>query len=260
MIHPLRLPPIIVYGLLVILISSGCKSKKAIQYDGPVPELSDTEVWTSLKDHNYDFEWFACETKISLRTPLESVSGKSYIRMRKDSIIWTSIKKLSVEAVRMLATEESYAAVNRIEGTYQKGSTSETFEKMGLSLDFTDVQQAMFGNVIIPDSASAEIKKKDEHYIISATDNDLQLRYWINAYTKDLDKVLMIDYRKREIEINYGDYRVLDSGEHVPFFRHIIAPFEDQGNAEIVLKVKKIEINIPKKTRFSIPKRYERIY
>lgn len=242
-----------------MLLVYGCKSKKSMTQTGPVPERSNTEVIKALQDHNYDFDWYTCETGITLDTPDEGVSGKSYIRMRKDSIIWSSVKKLSIEAVRMLVTENSYASVNRIDKTYQKGTTKTALAKMGVSLDFADLQQAIFGNVIIPDTTSITIEKEGVHYIIKAIDQDLQLKYWINGYDLELDKVLMIDHRAREIQIDYDDYRTLDSGEKVPFYRHYAVPYDHRGDAEVFMKVKKIEINIPKKTRFSISNRYERI-
>jgi hypothetical protein len=246
--------------LALLIAVSGCKSKKVIQHTGPVPDRSKSEILTALSDHNYDFEWYACETSISLDTPDEDVSGKSYIRMRKDSIIWASVKKIGIEAVRTLITPETYVAVNRLDQTYQKGSTQDAFARMGISLDFMDMQQAIFGNIIIPDSNAITVAKEGAYYVVKATDQDLQLKYWINGYDLELDKVKMVDYRGREINIDYDDYRTVESGEKVAFYRHYAVPYNGNGDSEIFMKVKEIEINIPKKTRFSISSRYERVY
>jgi len=241
------------------MVISGCRTKKIIKHSGPVPDRSKTEILNALVNHNYDFEWYSCETGITLDTPDEGVSGKAYIRMRKDSIIWSSMKKLGIEAVRTLVTPEKYIAANRLDHTYQNGSTEEAFAKMGISLDFMDMQQAIFGNIIIPDSNTVSIEKEGVQYIVKASDQDLQLKYWINAYDIELDRVKMVDYRGREIEVDFDDYRILDSGEKVAFYRHYAMPYNGNGDAEIFMKVKKIEVNIPKKTRFSISSRYERI-
>jgi len=248
-----------ILALIMMLSVYGCKTKKAINL-GPVPDRSDTEVMQALQDHNHDFDWYACKTGISLDMPDQSVSGTAYIRMKKDSIIWSVVKKLKVEAVRMLATENTYAAINRIEGTYQKGSTEDELRKIGLSMDFTDIQQAIFGNIIIPDESQSTIAQEGEHYIITAIDGDLQLKYWISGYDLLLDQVQLTDYRGREVSITYDDYREIESGEIVPFFRQYNMPYQNQGQSEIIMKVKDIEINVPKKTSFSIPQRYERIY
>lgn len=241
---------------VLVIMAIGCKSKKLVQHTGPVPERSNNELYQALEGHNYPFEWFACETGISFETPDEGESGKAYIRMRKDSIIWSVVKKYSVEGVRSLITENTFAAVNRMDHTYQKGSTSEAFAKFGISLDFIDLQEALFGNIILMDTAAITIEKEGIHYIVKGIDQDLQLKYWINAYTLDLDRSLLIDYRGRKIEVNYQDYRIIDSGQKVPFYRHYKVPYDDRGDAEIVMKVKKIEIDVPKKTRFSIPPNY----
>jgi hypothetical protein len=130
---------------------------------------------------------------------------------------------------------------------------------MGVSLDFTDLQEAIFGNVILLDTISMQVEQEGIHYILKGIDQDLQLKYWLNAYTLELDKALLIDHRGRTIDIQYDDYRVLDSGQKVPFFRQYTVPYDDRGNAEIIMNIKTIEINVPKKTRFSIPAHYERI-
>ena len=243
----------------IILISIGCRSKKSIEVKGPVPERSNLEILTALNDHNHDFEWYSCETGLSVNTPEIGVNAKAYIRVRKDSIIWGSFKKLKAEGVRILVTPESYVALNRLERSYQKGNTTYVFSKMGVSLDFVDVQQAVFGNIIIPDS-TANIEKQGDQYVVKATDQDLQLKYWINAYDLELDALKMVDYRGREIKVLYDDYRELESGQIVPFYRQYIIPSDQGEDGEIVMKVKKIEIDIPKKTRFTINPKYERIY
>lgn len=246
--------------IVALIISGiGCKSKKIIQHTGPVPERTSTEIYQAMEDHNFPFEWYACETGINLDTPDESVGGKAYIRMKKDSIIWSVVKKLSMEGARTLITPKRYAAINRTNHTYQKGSTEDAMSSLGISLIFADLQEAIFGNIILLDSTSAQIEKEGEHYIVKGIDDDLQLKYWINAYTMEVDRALMIDYLGRRMDASYSDYRILDSGQKVPFFRHYNMPFDDRGNAEIVLKIKKIEIDVPKKTRFSIPHYYEKI-
>ena len=133
------------------------------------------------------------------------------------------------------------------------------YQKWGVSLDFVDLQEAIFGNVILLDSSSMETEKEGVYYILKGIDQDLQLKYWLNAYTLELERVQLIDHRGRTIDVKYKDYRVIESGQKVPFYRHYNVPYDDRGDAEIIMKVKKIEINVPKKTRFSIPAHYEKI-
>lgn len=180
--------------------------------------------------------------------------------MKKDSVIWSVVKKFSQEVARTLITPDQYATILRLDGTYQKGNTEDVFAKMGVTLDFTDTQQAIFGNVIIPDATVSTITQEGQHYVIKSVDQGLQLKYWINGHTMDLDKFIMVDYRGREIKVDYSDYRKLDSGQRVPFYRHFAVPFNDTGDADIFMKIKKIEINVPKKIKFSIPNHYERTY
>ena len=243
----------------IMILSVGCKSKKVIQQSGPTPDRSKLELIQALENHNYAYDWYAVETGIRLDNPDEGVSGKAYIRMKKDSIIWSSVKKLSMEGIRTLIKENAYAAINRTNHTYQRGSTADALSKMGISFDFVDLQEAIFGNVILLDSVSMETEKEGIYYILKGINQDLQLKYWLNAYTLELERAQIIDHRGRTIDVKYKDYRILESGQKVPFYRHYNVPYDERGDAEIIMKVKKIEINVPKKTRFSIPAHYERI-
>lgn len=243
----------------MLVLSAGCKSKKMLQSTGPIPNRSNAELFAALENHNYSFDWYAIETAIRLDNPDEGVSGKAYIRMKKDSIIWSSVKKMSMEGVRTLITESAFAAINRTDHTYQRGSTADALSKMGVSLDFEDLQQAIFGNIILLDPSTASVEKEGEYYVIKGIDQDFQLKYWVNAFSLELEKTLLIDYRGREINVNYNDYRVLESGHKVPFYRAYTVPYDDRGDTEIVMKAKKIEIDVPKKTKFSIPAHYEKI-
>ncbi len=246
--------------LVVVIVSYGCKTKKVIQDKGSIPDRSKTEILKALEDHNYDFDWYACVTSLSVNSPEIGVNAKGYIRMKKDSIIWGSFKKYKTEGVRTLVTPESYVAINRLDRTYQKGSTQDVFSSMGISLGFEDVQQAIFGNIIIPDSNDVSIEKQGDQYVVKSRDQDLQLKYWINAYDLELDEVKMVDYRGREIKVYYDDYREIESGEKVAFFRHYTVPSDQGEDGEIIMKIKEIEINVPKKTKFTINPRYERIH
>lgn len=257
----LHIVPRIHLTLMVILIlfATACKSKKVVQQEGPIPNRSSSELIKALEDHNYTFDWFAIETGIRLTNPDEGVSGKAYIRMKKDSIIWSSVKKASMEGVRTLITENSYAAINRTNHTYQRGSTEEALSNMGVSLDFKDLQEAIFGNIILLDSTTMDVDLEGSTYVVKGIDQDLQLKYWLDAYSLDLTRAQMIDYRGRTIDVKYEDYRELDSGHKIAFYRHYNVPYDDRGDAEIIMKAKKIEIDIPKKTRFSIPTHYDKI-
>ncbi|MEE9437988.1 MAG: DUF4292 domain-containing protein [Saprospiraceae bacterium] len=246
--------------IIVVLLNSGCKTKKKFSHVGPLPERSKTELLKALKDHNYDFEWYACKAGISLDTPDEGISGTTYIRLKKDSIIWSVIKKLSVEIARTLVTENTYVGLNRVNGTYQKGQTDHIINQLGISLGFQDLQQALCGNIILPDTASTSIKTINDHYIIASTFDDLEIDYWVNGYSMLLDKMIVYDYLGKETIFEYDDYRLIDNKIKMAHRRHISTPYLKDGKAEITLKMKKIELDVAKKTKFSIPSHYERIY
>jgi len=243
---------------LIILLGLGCKTNKEVVYSGPVPELSKDVLYQCLIDHNNDFDWYTCVASVDLNSPDEDVSGKAYIRMKKDSIIWSSFKKLGIEAVRSLMTAKEVIAVNRLDQTYQRSSLDQLIAKNGISFNFQDMQQALYGNVIIPEKEQCQISQEGEFYLVKAVDTDLQLKYWIHAYTKQIQRASITDYRGRELSIYLDDYKDVGSVK-IPFHRTYSLPAGNKDLARIDMKIKEVEL-VEKKTIFNIPNHYEQVY
>ena len=240
------------------IMVSGCRSKKALVDVDNTISRSVSDIENAVAKHNFDYDWFAIESSIKVSTPDQGFSGKAYIRIRKDSIIWSVMKKLSAEGVRILATEDSYSAINRLDRTYQKGNTREAFDRFQLDYDFADVQDMMAG-LIIKDLEDKQTFQEEGKWYMSGNYNGNSVKYHIDENDLTIRDVKIVDYRRRSMHIEYDDYRILDTGQHVPFYRKYTMPFDENTNSEIIFSVKKIEVDVPKKTKFSIPRHYEQV-
>lgn len=196
---------------------------------------------------------------MDVNSPQQSISAKCYIRIRKDSVIWSVVKRVGVEGGRILVTPELYASINRIDGTYQRGSTEEVLGKMGLDFDFYDAQQALFGNIILPDTNQLSILKDNEHYIATAPTGDLLMKYWVNAFDLKIDRILLSDSYARQIDVSYGNYQDVDGIATLAFDRRYTIVDPNTGTTSIDLQFKKVSIDIPKSTKFTIPPHYEEV-
>lgn len=243
--------------LLAILLA-GCKTSKPKAT--AIVDRSSGEIYGAIFDHNQDFDWFVADGSLKVDSPMENVSAKVYLRMKKDSIIWSVVKKVGVEGGRILATPKSYAIVNRIEGSYSRGSTSQLLSDSGMDLEFVDVQHALFGNIMLPDTSTTSISRLGPLYTVhqAGTTATEESKYVVNSENLQIEKVEMTIARNQSMSIEYSDYKPCDTGGTIPHKRKVT--IVDQGMVStIILDFKSISIDVPKSTKFSIPRHYEEV-
>lgn len=244
--------------LALALIFAGCKTSKIVT---ALPiDRSDSEIYEALVAHNYDFTWFAGEANISVDSPQQSISGKTYVRIRKDSVLWSVVKKSGVEGGRLLVTPEMYAAINRLDGTYTRGQSSEVLTAMGISLDFYDIQQAIFGNIIIPEEGQYTISKISSlQYAVKSSSGEFDLTYNVDAGPLTISSIEMKTANGRLIRIAMAEYKMVSDKINFAHKRAYTIVDPLSGTTDIALHYKKTEVDIPKSLKFSIPPHYEEI-
>lgn len=245
---------IIFLSFVVFLMA--CRTTKKI--GNPAPERTKEELITALNSRNINFEWLNVKAKTSIESPDETGSADMILRMRKDSIIWIVIKKFGIEAARIQVDKKEYTMLYRLEGLYETNSIDKVNELFSLSADFNDMQQLLFGNVLLPDSAMTQVVEGDNFYLLSALVDGLAISYKIDGYTLELRQISITDALGRTAEVYYDDYRPVDGFGSISMERKFVFPV-DGGIATMKLKVSEIEINVPKEIKFNIPKSYERI-
>ena len=242
--------------LLFILITLGsCKTTKRL---GPMPERTMEEVISALKNRNIDFQWFSAKASTSMESPDESISGTLHVRMKSDSIIWVTVKKL-VEVARILAEKEKYTVLYRFVSEYEVWPLKHLKSYVHTDAEFYDIQQLLFGNVITPEVANSEFLKDSIYYVIKTNSDDLMLTYHINGYNLELEKMEISDKMGRTATAHYSDYRPVGTHGLFSFQRVYRFPNPSGEYGTITMDLSDVEIDIPKEISFSIPSHYERI-
>ena len=248
-------PAHIIYILGLGLLLSAC-SRKTEEIKLPIPTYDKGQVYNALAEHNVDFDWWVGKGKVNIESPDQSGSGKAYLRMQKDSIIWMSAKKFKVEGMRMKVLPDSFWIKYNLEKVYQKGSLEELMGQNKLGVDFTDFQQILAGNIMLPDSARSEFKQDGATIQLKDQDFDFAYQYFFDPYTLDLSKVLIQDRYGRRIKIEYADYKKLKENPAILAHKRTLY-IEDEIRMEF--KFSEILIDVPKKTSFSISDRYRQV-
>ena len=251
-------PYLFLGALGCILLLSACSAKK-VMTSGPAPIYSDDEIIQSLEDRNVSWDWLISKAGINIDSPAEKVGGTMYLRIKRDSVIWVMVKKFGVEAVRAQITPDSFQIVYRLDRSYDEGRIEDLMHHYKLDLGFEDMQQMMFGNVMLPDSANTKVKQTEAVHIVSGVSGDLKLTYSLDPYQLLLQRILLNDSRNRDVNIEYLDYREVDEFGKIPFERRYILPYSETETASLQLEFKDFEINKPRAIKFSIPSHYEKL-
>lgn len=218
---------------------------------------SEKELQQALTLHNHDFEWFSAKGKLKYKNVDESGRATINIRMKKDSIIWMNITKLSLEIARVKMTPDSMYIVYRWERFYEKGRLEEFTRAYNTNYNFNELQDLFFGNVTTTENVRF-VERDSTKYHLSASKNGVDYDYHINPYNLLLEKFYAKDNSRREVIGKYGDYKNHGDGNLFSYLREYTFK-EDDEVTYLAIDYSDIEIDVPKKIKFSIPSHYDEL-
>lgn len=133
--------PSITFLIIAAIFLAGCAKK-------PILYTSD-EIMEEFSPTIFEFEYISAKGRIVLEEANGKVTkGTISLRAKKDSVVWFSITPgLGVEAIRGMVTEEKMRIKDRINGEDINISFVEMFDRYGLKLDLTLMQNLLFANV-----------------------------------------------------------------------------------------------------------------
>ena len=254
MIRSNQIISIILFICGISLCLSSCKSKKI----GTTQMKSENELKQALSLHNYDFDWFSAKGSLKYKSVDESGKATINVRMKKDSIIWLNIKKFSVEISRVKMTPDSVFIVYRWERLYEKGRLDQFTRAYNTNLDFAELQNLFFGNVTTADNLNF-VSQDSTKYHVSSEKNGIKYDYHINPFNLLLEKFYAKDLSQREIIGKYDDYKKHADGNVFSYLREYTFKEKDEVTY-LAIDYSDIEIDIPKKIKFSIPSHYDELY
>ncbi len=248
----------LLFSLSLSIILFGCKSKKAIQQTPAVDKYS-SEIYDSLSNHHLDFDWFVAEGKGKYQMNDKSISTKTYLRLKKDSIIWIVIKKFSAESNRILLTPDSFFILYRLEQKFERGSLSNLLATNQIDFSFSELQDFLAGNVPLVDSSAYKNTIENNFNTITFPYRELMAKLYLNPSDLTIHHGFVQDDKMQTIRLIMDDYRLRPDGHKIPYFREYLFDFENGDEAKAQFEFSEIDINVPKKTRFTIPDYYDEI-
>ncbi|MEM9821084.1 MAG: DUF4292 domain-containing protein [Bacteroidota bacterium] len=247
--------------LLSILMFGACKSTKPLVQVGELADKSSDTLVQFLVDRHIDVEWLSAKAKISFKDNSQSRKATANIRLRKDSVLWMNVKKLGIEAARILITPDSIYIVDRIHKEYAIGDFSLVQQQYHLPANFDLLQNMILGNPLLLSGVKLQTAiVEDQYHLASSNDENPTRDYWLSGLNHVLEKMIFLDFRNnRKVQVELSDYKALDEYEYFSYFRRLNLSSPETGDLRIDIDFSKIELNKAKTIRFEIPKHYTRI-
>ena len=231
-----------IIALLSVIILSSCNLLKKSNTDNNSSNnisLSEKELIKKINSQNISPEWTSLNSKIKVNKEGQEVTINAHIRIKKDSIIWISVKApLGIEIFRTMITSDSVYYMNRMNKNYFIKHISHIREVVKADVSFIKLQEIIFASPNI-----TVLNSNKENYEI----------------LKDIFRVYKMELQEEEdkkVSIRYSDYKVFSDigGLYFPEKIFIDVKSEEVFTAEI--NYTKIKFNKTSSISFKIPKSY----
>lgn len=202
--------------------------------------LSEKELIKKINSKNISPEWTSLNSKIKInKKEGKGTKINAQIRIKKDSIIWISVKApLGIEVFRTMITPDSIYYMSRTNKTYFVKSISYIKEVIKTDVSFIKLQEILFAspNITILNS------DKENYEIL-----------------KDIFRVSKIDLQEiedKKVSIIYSDYKVFSELGGLHFPNKIFVDIKSEETVTAEINYTKIKFNQTSSISFIIPKSY----
>ena len=226
---------------LVIILSSCNLFKKSNIENNLLNDSSllEKELIKKINSQNISPDWTSLNSKIKVNKEGQEVTINAHIRIKKDSIIWISIKApLGIEIFRTMITSDSVYYMNRMNKNYFIKHISHIREVVKADVSFIKLQEIIFASPNI-----TVLNSNKENYEI----------------LKDIFRVYKMELQEEEdkkVSIRYSDYKVFSDIGGLYFPEKIFIDIKSEEGFTAEINYTKIKFNKTASISFKIPKSY----
>ncbi len=222
------------YSYLIILLLTAsffsCKTSHRHELVIPIKEQGPDYLFTQMKKSEFNYKCLSLKFSAEVETNGQSNSFSGNIYLVKDSLMWISIQKFGLEAVRLLITNDSAKMMNRINKTYFIGTFDKVNELFKTDFDFDILQSILTGNDFTYYDGNvfkANIENKLYHlstlgrmklkkYVKTEKEYSMVLieDMWLDPATFKIVKTTLKEIKtqdRRKMECNYSDFLTLEN-------------------------------------------------
>jgi len=211
-----------------------------------------------------DFDYLTAKSKISFKSPQQSIDNASVnIRVRKDSLIWVSISKLGIEAVRGLITQDSIVIIDKIHREYSVYDFPTLSKQFNFAMNFDLLQALIVGNLPLPKRPAQKVKNERNYLLLRQSEGKVLVENYIGEDRK-LKRLMVTEQpTKNTLRLDYEDFSSLNNFLF-PYTSLVTLDYQSKTDGQFyqtLLRIKYSKVELVDKNPgfpFTIPASYER--
>ena len=238
--------------VFICFLLASCSIKKEINKNDTFNPTTAKLLIATIEESNKLPEWLSLRGKINLEKDGQTLKFSTDIRIKKDSIIWMSIKApLGIELFRAQLSTDSIFFLNIPKSTYTKAPISYLHEHLKTAIDYKQIQQIFFGTIEIPKARYGFSENENNYCLLTKKKN-------ISFLIEKQDfRIVETIFRKSEneyLKLEISDYYKSEDDFLIPKNLKIEVKASEIFSSE--LNFTRISCNKKQKIHFSIPKNY----
>ena len=212
-----------------------------------------------------DFRYLAAKSKISFKSRDQDIDNANVnIRVRKDSLIWLSVSKLGIEAVRGLITRDSIIIIDKIHREYSVHDFPALSKQFNFNMNFQLLQALIVGNLPLPKRPAQKIKNERDYLLLRQSEGKVLVENYIGEQDRKLKKLMVTEQpTKNTLRLDYEDFTSLNNFLF-PYTSLVTVDYKSQSDGQFyqtLLRIKHNKVELVEKNPgfpFTIPSNYTR--
>jgi hypothetical protein len=212
-----------------------------------------------------DFRYLTAKSKISFKSPEQDIDNANInLRVRKDSLIWLSVNKLGIEAVRGLITRNSITIIDKIHGEYAVYDFPTLSKQFNFEMNFDLLQALVVGNLPLPRRPAQKIKNERDYLLLRQSEGKVLVENYIGEEDRKLKKLMLTEQpTKNTLRLDYEDFTSLNSFLF-PYTSLLTLDYKSKTDGQFyqtLLRIKHSKVELVEKNPgfpFTIPANYQR--
>ncbi len=248
---------------LFVFLASCSGKRKLLKPDkirkNPSPEL----IINHLLLNQLAPEGLEARANVKYEDEYQSASGTLLLKVRKDSLIWLSIRKFGFEGVRAQITKDSIYILDRLNREYAVWPLSYIKDQYHLPADYKALESVVLGNPFFIGDNRFALDNSDEadFKLFNGGNKGIGTELWVDKNNLWLNQLLYKDQDNtgRALNIKMKEYQPVSENQKFSYFRAINILSNTTGWVIMEIDFSKVEFQKPNRIRFDIPGKYERV-
>lgn len=246
---------LVLAGLILFFIA--CRVSQTVANSDRPRRQNARFLVEQLQKRQLHYDWFVAKAKAKYEDKDNNVGFVVQLRQRRDSLIWLTAKKVSVEGARVRISPQKMEILDRQNNEYIQKPFSALASEFKIPLAFGELQEILVGNAIYLDKIDFKSSIDSNQYRLDGQYQQIHLSLWLNAQTYAIEKIDAVQ-GNRTITALLEDYQPVEGSTNVlPHTIDITATTPESGTVRLKLSYQKIDLTAPENVNFEIPEHYQ---